>query len=249
MQPTALKQGVAYTVTFDAGDGWFGDDLSDTERTVTAAGGTLIDKSENPTPPEGKIFDGWVKQNGDTWNFDTDMVGANTVLTAKYAEGVKIDPIYTEDEKVTGTGEPGSEITVLFPDGTEETTTVNPDGTWEVEIPSGVELEKGDEITVTQETPDGVVDEKTTIVKGEAESTDPANPTDPTDPANPTDPSDTTKPAESTNSTQKPGTAKLSGGNTPKTGDAANILSYIGILIASFITIFWFIQKRRKTNN
>lgn len=46
---------------------------------------------------------------------------------------------------VSGTGEPGSIITVILPDGTTVTTVTNPDGTWSVEVPA---IKEGETVSV-----------------------------------------------------------------------------------------------------
>ena len=61
-----------------------------------------------------------------------------------------VDPITEGDDKITGTGVPGAEITVTLPDGTEITTNVNPNGTWEIDVPAGLELKPGDRVTAVQ---------------------------------------------------------------------------------------------------
>ncbi|RAK43573.1 hypothetical protein BHU61_13185, partial [Macrococcus epidermidis] len=58
-----------------------------------------------------------------------------------------IKTVDSDDTVVTGTGTPGEKITVTFPNGTTAETTVNPDGTWTVTIPSGVDLVPGDKVT------------------------------------------------------------------------------------------------------
>ena len=51
-----------------------------------------------------------------------------------------ISPIFVGDAEVTGTGVPGSVITVLWPDGTSATTTVEPDTTWAIAPPEELTL-------------------------------------------------------------------------------------------------------------
>ena len=50
---------------------------------------------------------------------------------------------------VTGQAEPGSTVTVTFPDGTTATGTANDQGNFTIDIPTGVELEGGEEILAT----------------------------------------------------------------------------------------------------
>uniref|UniRef100_UPI00066DEF51 Ig-like domain-containing protein n=1 Tax=Staphylococcus capitis TaxID=29388 RepID=UPI00066DEF51 len=66
---------------------------------------------------------------------------------------------------VTGTGTPGETITVTFPDGTAGTGTVQPDGTWTVNIPSGVDLVGGETLpAVSTDSNGNVSPEATTVV-------------------------------------------------------------------------------------
>ena len=61
-----------------------------------------------------------------------------------------VNPVTEGDDEITGTGEPGSEITVTFPDGETETVIVDKDGNWNLVIPDDVELKSGDRIEVVQ---------------------------------------------------------------------------------------------------
>lgn len=65
-----------------------------------------------------------------------------------------IDEVLETDDYVTGTGIPGADIEVTFPDGSKEDTVVQPNGTWEVEVPGPVDLKPGDKVTAVQ-TEDG----------------------------------------------------------------------------------------------
>ncbi|MEI4324091.1 Rib/alpha-like domain-containing protein, partial [Streptococcus suis] len=60
-----------------------------------------------------------------------------------------INPVDTDDTTVTGTGTPGAAVTVTFPDGSQTTTPVKPDGTWSVPVAPG-SLKEGDQVTATQ---------------------------------------------------------------------------------------------------
>ncbi|TCM69269.1 hypothetical protein EC844_103216, partial [Acinetobacter calcoaceticus] len=64
-----------------------------------------------------------------------------------------IDQPNTSDP-VTGSAEPGSEVTVTFPDGSTEVTTAGPDGKWSVPNPG---LQDGDEVQATAKDPAGNV--------------------------------------------------------------------------------------------
>ncbi|MBS8069979.1 YSIRK-type signal peptide-containing protein [Streptococcus suis] len=60
-----------------------------------------------------------------------------------------INPVDTDDTTVTGTGTPGATVTVTFPDGSQTTTPVKPDGTWSVPVAPG-SLKEGDQVTAIQ---------------------------------------------------------------------------------------------------
>ncbi|MCE3315393.1 Ig-like domain-containing protein, partial [Staphylococcus aureus] len=50
--------------------------------------------------------------------------------------------------QVTGQAEPGSTVTVTFPDGTTATGTADDQGNYTIDIPSNVDLNGGEEIQV-----------------------------------------------------------------------------------------------------
>ncbi|HFI0173277.1 TPA: Ig-like domain-containing protein, partial [Streptococcus suis] len=75
------------------------------------------------------------------------------------------------DTTVTGTAEPGSTVTVNFPDGSTATTTADENGNYTVDVPAGVELKEGDKVTATATDKAGNVSEPT-------ETTTTANPSD-----------------------------------------------------------------------
>ena len=73
-----------------------------------------------------------------------------TVAAGKSSEP-EVNKITEGDTKVTGKGEPGATIIVTFPsDDEKHEAKVNDDGDWSLDIPEGVELKAGDEITVVQ---------------------------------------------------------------------------------------------------
>ena len=80
---------------------------------------------------------------------DTVEEGGGRTPIAK-SDQPTVDPITRDDSKVTGTGEPGSEIIVTLDDGTEIDTNVGADGKWTADIPAGKEPDTGDRITVVQ---------------------------------------------------------------------------------------------------
>ncbi|REI11528.1 Ig-like domain-containing protein, partial [Staphylococcus felis] len=64
-------------------------------------------------------------------------------------EAPAVNPVTSETEVITGTGEAGSTVTVTFPDGTTATGTVNEEGRYEVKVPGIVGLKGGETIKVT----------------------------------------------------------------------------------------------------
>ncbi|REH95294.1 Ig-like domain-containing protein, partial [Staphylococcus felis] len=74
-----------------------------------------------------------------------------------------VDPVTSETEVITGTGEAGSTVTVTFPDGTTATGTVNQEGRYEVKVPATVDLKGGEVLTVTSTDKAGNTSEETSI--------------------------------------------------------------------------------------
>ncbi|MBC1813661.1 DUF5011 domain-containing protein [Listeria booriae] len=74
-----------------------------------------------------------------------------------------IDTVYTTSKTVTGTAVPGNEIVLTLPDGTKLKTTVKTDGTWSINVPSGIVLTKNQTISAYQT--NGVNDSVTTNTK------------------------------------------------------------------------------------
>ena len=79
-----------------------------------------------------------------------------------------VNPVDDNDTEVTGTdGTPGNTIVVTFPDGSTSEGNIDEDGNWTVDIPEGVDLDKGDIITVVEKDKDGKVSTPTKVVVGE----------------------------------------------------------------------------------
>ncbi|MCU7558665.1 Rib/alpha-like domain-containing protein, partial [Macrococcus capreoli] len=95
-----------------------------------------------------------------------------------------VNPVTSEDPAVTGIGVPGNTITVTFPDGTKGTAVVQPDGTWTVPVPAGVDLVGGEVLPVTSTDPAGNVSPETKVTVSDV--TPPAAP-----PVNPVTSEDT----------------------------------------------------------
>ncbi|WP_436856021.1 Ig-like domain-containing protein, partial [Staphylococcus caeli] len=69
------------------------------------------------------------------------------------------------DTTISGTAEPGSTVTVTFPDGTTATGTADDEGNYTIDIPTNVDLKGGETLNVTATDKDGnVSDEATTTV-------------------------------------------------------------------------------------
>ncbi|UXR30581.1 Rib/alpha-like domain-containing protein [Staphylococcus simulans] len=85
-------------------------------------------------------------------------------------EAPVVNVIHAGDKVVTGTAEPGTTVTVTFPNGTVVTVKVGQDGTWSVDVPSNVMLKDGDKVTVVATDEAGNVSESSTaIVVGDKE--------------------------------------------------------------------------------
>ncbi|MRF38474.1 YSIRK signal domain/LPXTG anchor domain surface protein, partial [Staphylococcus sp. KY49P] len=81
-------------------------------------------------------------------------------------EAPTVNEVTSEDTQISGTAEPGSTVTVTFPDGTTATGTADDEGNYTVEIPSNVKLDGGESIRVVAEDKDGnTSEEATTTVK------------------------------------------------------------------------------------
>ncbi|PNZ80735.1 Ig-like domain-containing protein, partial [Staphylococcus microti] len=138
-------------------------------------GTATVDKDGNWTV---KVPDGTVIKPGDELDVTaTDEAGNKSDVTkVKVPDTDKdtvapdqptVNPVNPGDKTVTGKGEPGSTITVKFPDGKEGTTTVDKDGNWTVKVPDGTVIKAGDKLIVTATDEAGNTSEPTVvIVKG-----------------------------------------------------------------------------------
>ncbi|WP_241538741.1 Ig-like domain-containing protein, partial [Staphylococcus felis] len=86
-----------------------------------------------------------------------------TVEDQTAPEAPTVDPVTSETEVITGTGEAGSTVTVTFPDGTTATGTVNQEGRYEVKVPATVDLKGGEVLTVKSTDEAGNKSEETSI--------------------------------------------------------------------------------------
>src|SRR5699024_7083176 len=155
----------------------------------TTIGGTAEPGSTvTITLPDGKTVTGTADDQGD-YTIETptnvDLKGGeNIVVTATDKDGNKseeatttvvdttvpsaptVNGVTSEDTMIGGTAEPGSTVTVTFPDGTTATGTADDQGNYTIEIPSDVKLDGGEDIIVTSKDKDGNTSkEATTTVK------------------------------------------------------------------------------------
>ena len=82
-----------------------------------------------------------------TDNRGRDSVTVTTTATDVTAPDAPTVGIRCDATQVTGQAEPGSTVTVTFPDGTTATGTDDHQGNYTIDIPSNVELNGGEEIT------------------------------------------------------------------------------------------------------
>ncbi|WP_258172672.1 Ig-like domain-containing protein, partial [Staphylococcus warneri] len=116
---------------------------------------------------------------------------ATTVVTDTTApEAPTVNPVHKGDKTITGKAEPGSTVTITFPDGTTATGKTDENGNYVIDIPAGENLKGGDHIGVTATDANGNTSPSTDgTVIDDGKPVDPSQPTDPTDPGKPTDPS------------------------------------------------------------
>ncbi len=127
--------------------------------------GILGDKIDLTLPDGTKIKDIPVDSDGD-WktNINTNLKPDDEVIAVqKDPNGNISDPAYKTveplptapiingpikqtDIKIFGKGEPGKYIIVTFPNGSTQKTTVDENGNWNVQVPTGTNLKKGDVI-------------------------------------------------------------------------------------------------------
>ncbi|MGV3065939.1 Rib/alpha-like domain-containing protein [Staphylococcus simulans] len=119
----------------------------DKDWTVTVnpdTGKITVTVPENAT--EGDVVTVTVKvtyPDGSTENVTVDV----TVHDSIAPEAPVVNPIEAGDRTVTGTGnEPGTTVTVTFPDESTVTTKVDKDGNWKVDVPTNVTLKDGDTV-------------------------------------------------------------------------------------------------------
>lgn len=121
---------------------------------------TSYEIKDNPFSYPGYVFKYWNTEpdgSGTTYN-PGDIITVNSSITL-YAIWEKVEPsmpptidsIQENAPIITGTGIPGSTITVKFPNGTETTAIVKLIGTWTVQVPGSEQpLMAGDVVTAYQ---------------------------------------------------------------------------------------------------
>ncbi|MDK9846815.1 MULTISPECIES: Ig-like domain-containing protein [Staphylococcus] len=87
-----------------------------------------------------------------------------TVTDATAPAAPAVNEVTSESTQVTGTGEPGSTITVKFPNGTIVTGRADNQGNYVINIPSIIDLNPGDTIQVSSIDKSGNMSGTTTII-------------------------------------------------------------------------------------
>ncbi|MEJ7498071.1 Ig-like domain-containing protein, partial [Staphylococcus warneri] len=137
------EPGSTVTVTFPDGNTATG--------TTDADGNYVIDIPANEDLKGGETLpvtatDKAGNQSGETTTTVTDT----TAPTAP-----SVNPVTSDDKTITGKAEPGSTVTVTFPDGTTTTGTADQDGNYVIDIPANEDLKGGETLPVTATDKDG----------------------------------------------------------------------------------------------
>ena len=125
------------------------DNRPDSKITVTFPDGT---KKEVTTDKDGNwsvdVPEGTDLNHGDKITV-TDEAGNPTDVTVEDKTAPKVNEIKPGDKKISGTGDrEGEDIIVTFPNGKTAKTKTGKDGKWSVDVPAGLDLKTGDEVTV-----------------------------------------------------------------------------------------------------
>src|SRR5690606_33913106 len=122
---------------------------------------------ETTAGPDGKwsVANPCLKDGDEVKVIATDAAGNASAESTSRVDGQApnlpvIDPVNATDP-ITGTAEPGSKVSVTFPDGTTAETIAGPDGKWSVANPG---LKDGDEVKVIVTDPAGNVSEEAVAV-------------------------------------------------------------------------------------
>ncbi|AOM85584.1 BapA/Bap/LapF family large adhesin [Acinetobacter baumannii] len=132
---TVVINGVTYNATVDKAAGTW---------TVSVPGNGLVADADKTIDAKVTFTDaaGNSSSVNDTQTYTLDTTAPNAPV---------IDPVNGTDP-ITGTAEPGSTVTVTYPDGSTKTVVAGPDGTWTVPNPG---LNDGDEVTAVATDPAG----------------------------------------------------------------------------------------------
>ncbi|MDC4691731.1 Ig-like domain-containing protein, partial [Acinetobacter baumannii] len=133
---TVVINGQTYTATVDSTAGTWTVSVSGSD--LTADADKTIDAKVTFTDAAGNS-----SSVNDTQTYTVDTVAPNAPV---------LDPINATDP-VSGQAEPGSTVTVTYPDGTTATVVAGPDGSWSVPNPGN--LVDGDTVTATATDPAG----------------------------------------------------------------------------------------------
>ena len=125
------------------------DNRPNSKVTVTFPDGT---KEEATTDKDGNwsvdVPEGTDLNHGDKITV-TDEAGNPTDVTVEDKTAPKVKEIKPGDKKISGTGDrEGEDIIVTFPNGKTAKTKTGKDGKWSVDVPAGLDLKTGDEVTV-----------------------------------------------------------------------------------------------------
>jgi len=88
-------------------------------------------------------------------------------------EQFEVNPVTEGDKEITGTGKPGLDITVTFPDGNTVTAQADEDGAWTVDVPDDITLDYGNEIIIVLSEDGEDIGEPIIVIVNEK---DPGNP-------------------------------------------------------------------------
>ncbi|MDC4361029.1 Ig-like domain-containing protein, partial [Acinetobacter baumannii] len=132
---TVVINGVTYNATVDKAAGTW---------TVSVPGSGLVADADKTIDAKVTFTD--AAGNSSSVN-DTQIYTLDTTAP----DAPVIDPVNGTDP-ITGTAEPGSTVTVTYPDGSTKTVVAGPDGTWTVPNPG---LNDGDEVTAVATDPAG----------------------------------------------------------------------------------------------
>ncbi|UXR39036.1 Rib/alpha-like domain-containing protein [Staphylococcus simulans] len=155
---TGKEPGSTVTVTFPDG--------STVTTKVDKDGNWKVDVPEAVTLKDGDNVKAVITDEAGNVSKETVTPVKDTVAP----EAPIVNVIHAGDKVVTGTAEPGTTVTVTFPNGTVVTVKVGQDGTWSVDVPSNVMLKDGDKVTVVATDEAGNISKSSTaIVVGDKE--------------------------------------------------------------------------------